>query len=441
MLFFGSWRHKKNAASKRNTIKQTSLEQTFRQLIFTITLRILSLNQIHSIRHWYSLCRKLVVSGPIRRKVRHKLDGIVPFRLSDGEAVLQVVANKVSKFIKQQKIPGKDFAYLYSEIAKQPTLYSSVYACMTLSLLGRLNVLTADQKSRWIEYFDTFQSADDGLFYDPAVQNEIYADTDWWGARHLALHMISAYTNLGGKPQYPFRFLEQYVEPQHLKTWLDEFDWQLSIGSTNDIDNKIMNIGCLLQYQRDAWGDSGAGDAVRYLQQYLIERINPETGMWGKWNVDDPHQRSRMVQFAYHLFPLFFFDKQKLEHPDLIVDHVLKTQNAYGGFGVQANSSACEDIDSIDILCRLAPHVPKRKKEIDAALHRALRWVLCNQVEDGGFVFRLYEPFTYGHSEMMSKANEGSMFATWFRTLSLAYLTRYFPPSSFWINNSPGLEN
>lgn len=395
---------------------------------------------IYKIVYLYSHFISLYLNKRIKSKISLS---ITKFKYSDMmhmEAILQNGAINTYNFIEKRRVPGKIYEYFYSTSSYKPTLYSSAYACMTISLLGKLNTMTEVKKKKWIDYFDSFQR-EDGLFYDPVVINEIYADTDWWGARHLALHMISAYTVLGGKPRYPFRFLEQYYDQNHISIWLNSFEWHLSIGSTNDIDNKIMNIGCLLQYQRDAWGDSGAGNAVRYLQQYLRERINPETGMWGRWNVNDQHQRSRMVQFAYHLFPIFFFDKLKLEHSDLIVDLVLKTQNNYGGFGVQANSSACEDIDSIDILCRLAPDVPERKEEIDATLHRALKWVLCNQVKDGGFVFRLYEPFTYGHSEMMSKADEGSMFATWFRQLSIVYLSRYFSTcKSFQINSCPGYE-
>ncbi|MEB3147575.1 MAG: hypothetical protein VKL60_00955 [Sphaerospermopsis sp.] len=119
----------------------------------------------------------------------------------------------------------------------------------------------------------------------------------------------------------------------------------------------------------------------------------------------------------------------------------MSTQNKFGGFGVKLNSSACEDIDSIDLLCRLAHLVPSRKQEIDSSLKLAFRWVLCNQVADGGFVFRLHEPFVYGHEQMTSQSNKGSMFATWFRILSLAYLARYFESSPFYINYAPGLEN
>jgi len=40
----------------------------------------------------------------------------------------------------------------------------------------------------------------------------------------------------------------------------------------------------------------------------------------------------------------------------------------------------------------------------------------CHQYRgksNGGFVFRLYELFTYGHEEMSSELNQGAMFPTW----------------------------
>lgn len=344
------------------------------------------------------------------------------------------------RFIFSLKV-GDGFEFKYSAICNKPTLYASAYACMTYSLLGKLNELSDENKLQWLAYFDRFQSENDGLFYDPVVDSEFYRATDWWGSRHLALHMISAYTDLGGKPKHPFYFLEKYYDINKIKQWLDGFDWSKSFTHANDIDNKIMNIGCLLQYQRDVWNDDRAGAAVAYLQQYLLDKINPETGMWGLFDVENPDQRSRVVQFAYHLFPLFFYDHIPIRQVDKVVHFVLATQNKFGGFGVKLNSSACEDIDSIDILVRLAPFVPSRKAEIDAALKKALTWVLCNQVNDAGFVFRLYEPFVYGHMETSSKANEGAMLPTWFRTLSLAYLMKYFLiPSGFVITRCPSYE-
>ncbi|MFM6528484.1 MAG: hypothetical protein ACKPIB_09330, partial [Dolichospermum sp.] len=141
------------------------------------------------------------------------------------------------------------YKYKYSLSSEQPTLYASAYVCMTFSLLGRLNDLSQQDKQSWIDYFDSFQCEKDGLFYDPILDSDFYRNTDWWGARHLALHMINAYTDLGEQPQYPFFFLKDYYDPKYIENWLSDFDWQSVIGMTDDIDNKIMNIGCLLQYQ------------------------------------------------------------------------------------------------------------------------------------------------------------------------------------------------
>lgn len=335
------------------------------------------------------------------------------------------IYSTVGRFIKSLQVQNTCYLYRYSQCCKQPVLYASVYACMTKGLLGDMVLLKSDERSQWVAYFNSFQSKQDGLFYDPILRNDFYSDTDWWGARHLALHLISAFTQLGGKPRYPFHFLQKYYDHRQIKDWLDSFDWETPFTDSNDIDNKIMNIGCLLQYQRDVWEDEQAALAVTYLQKYLINKINPKTGMWGHFDIFDPLQRSRMVQFAYHLFPLFFYDKIPVNQPDQIVRIVLATQNKLGGFGVRLNSSACEDIDSIDILIRLAQYAPNYKPEIDAALGKAWKWVFCNQVKDGGFVFRQYEKFTYGHPEMSSGANQAAMFPTWFRLLTIAYLGKY----------------
>ena len=412
-----------------------------RKFIQATARRIFSSNQLFRIRQKYSRSRGLVANRAFAKRVLPKINQIRTSLMLDGDSLFHDVSNKISEFINQQKVPGKDFEYLYSKSTNQPTLYSSAYACMTLSLLGRLNYMKTDQKLRWIEYFDSFQNDGDGLFYDPVVDSALFRTADWWGRRHLALHMINAYTDLGGKPRYPFHFLKEYYDHRRIKAWLDGFNWSSYITCVEDFDNKIMNIGCLLQYQRDTWNDEQAGSAVAYLQKYLVDIINPETGMWGRFDVQDPDQRSRVVQFTYHLLPLFFHDNIGIKDPDKVVQILLATQNKLGGFGVKLNSSACEDIDSIDILIRLSPLAPASKVEIDAALLKALSWVLCNQVDDGGFVFRLDEPFEYGHPETSSETNQGAMLATWFRTLSLAHLMNYLDLSNeFIITSCPGYE-
>ncbi len=101
-----------------------------------------------------------------------------------------------------------------------------------------------------------------------------------------------------------------------------------------------------------------------------------------------------MVWFAYHLLTIFFYDGDYEFDWFKIVDLVLATQNNLGRYGIKSNSSACEDIDSIDILLRAFPYVKRSQQDkINSSLRRAFKWVTANQVTDGRFVFRLYEPF------------------------------------------------
>jgi len=254
--------------------------------------------------------------------------------------------------------------------------------------------------------------------------------------------MITAYTALDARPRYPFKFLEHYYSRDRLSKWINDIEWSSNSVGSLDPDNKIMNIGCLLQYQRDTWNDREAGAAVQHLKDSLRKKLNKETGMWGGFDISNPHERSRMVQFAYHLFPIFFYDKEFDFDAEKIVGITLSTQNRFGGFGVQPNSSACEDIDSIDLLIRLYPFISGQlQAAINDSLAKAFNWALLNQVDDGGFVFRLNEAFRYGSDNTSSLPNEGAMLPTWFRTLSLAYMARFLGlANNFVITRCPGYE-
>jgi hypothetical protein len=92
------------------------------------------------------------------------------------------------------------------------------------------------------------------------------------------------------------------------------------------------------------------------------------------------------------------------------------------------------------LLIRFHPFVSgDLQRQIDIALKKAFSWVLLNQVEDGGFVFRLNEKLQYGHLQMKSSVNQGAFFSTWFRTLSLALMLNRHESGLFQLNRCPGL--
>jgi len=315
-------------------------------------------------------------------------------------------------------------SYRYAESQSTPVLYASTYAAMTRHLYSDLIGLPDDDREQWLRYFARHQD-EDGLFKDPQVENKLAETEDWWGWRHLTLQVAVSVTALGGVVPRPFTFLEPFFDPDVLISWLESRDWK---RRPDFVSNEVQNIGTLLQYSSDFHNDKWAGQGVECLLDWLEARQDPCTGFWAV-PYDTPTLLSRGLQTGYHLWLLFFYDQRPLRYVERIIDNTLATQNRLGGFGVALNSNACEDIDSIDPLARLSMMTDYRRDEVQAALKRALPWVLINMNDDGGFVFQRGEPFIYGHDRMSSKAEESAMFPTWFRTLSLAYLSKALPDS------------
>ena len=337
----------------------------------------------------------------------------------------QVTANNLRTqtlgFVEAMRVPGEPIGrYRYSESQRTPVLYASVYAALVRHLYGDLDSLTADEKSQWVTYINSFQSAD-GLFRDPAVANEIAETEDWWGWRHLSAHVVTALTCLGGRPCHPFAFLETLYRPGAAHRWISRLSWR---EKPDSVSNTVMNYGVLLQYERDFNDNSSAAKALEEVFAFLDEAQDPSTGLWGNAPFRTPRELSIAVQTAYHLWNLYFYDQRPIRFIERAVDHCLATQNGLGGYGAVPNTSACEDIDTVDPLCRFYFLVDYRRPDIRASLHKALRWVSVNQMTDGGFVFQRFAGFAYGHERMTTGPEQSNLFATWFRTLSVAYISQ-----------------
>jgi hypothetical protein len=323
--------------------------------------------------------------------------------------------------------------YRYAAGCAAPTLYSSTYAAMARHLLGDLQELPAGERAEWVAYLQA-QQDDDGLFRDPVIFNQGWFTGDplWCGRPHLTCHVIAALACLGNVAPKPLAWLDPWRKPDALVRWLEARDWGVRVAWTG---NEIMNVGVLLQYARDFQNDARAGQAVAVLLEWLAtHHVNPATGVWGEVDTNDPIWRSHAVQAAYHWWPLFFHDGVRPPYLERAIDTVLATQNPLGGFGWGVHSpadpfmsSACEDIDSIDPLCRMMQLTDYRRADIAAALTKAADWVLTNRMPDGGFVFLRELPFEYGHPALRGEAGEGAMFPTWFRLLSLALIGTALP--------------
>lgn len=149
------------------------------------------------------------------------------------------------------------------------------------------------------------------------------------------------------------------------------------------MSNEIQNYGTMLQYSRDFFNDQRCDRMLEILFDYLDEKQDSETGLWGP-PFNNKLYLSRGVQSAYHFLLLYFYDNKEIKYEDRIIDSYLKTQNKFGGFEIKLNSSACEDIDSIDILSRLYFVTDYKKHEIKKSLEKHLNgyWSIKMRMED-----------------------------------------------------------
>ena len=337
-----------------------------------------------------------------------------------------------------------DYAYRFALSSPAPTLYGSCYACMLLGMHGVLETMPESYKHGWLDYFDAHQDTADGLFRDPSLAGPAFEGTpgwgDGWGARHLAAHLVIAYARLGRPPKHPFKFLEPYYDAKYLDNWLAEFDFSANVWSQS---NYVMNVYTLLQYVRDHMGEQRAAASLTSISQWLLARQRPDTGMWHDYAISGYPEIGDAIRGAYHFYPLFVYEEQPIPHAAAVIDTVLRSQNSWGGFNPEEwASGACEDIDAVEPLIRAARQTGRRTADVERCLRRSLVWLLACRNRDGGYESLPENECPYGnHPLTTSRPGEGNLFATWFRTLCLAYIVDYLAmPHGFRLGVYPGYE-
>ncbi len=330
-------------------------------------------------------------------------------------------------YVESMRLQGSPYGrYRYAGGQRDSVLYASVFAALTRHVYGDLASLTTQQRNEWVAYIKAFQS-DDGLFRDPEVDCELAASVDWWGWQHLSFHTVTALSCLGGVADKRFKILEPFKDEAFIDRWF--LDLHLT-GEPSTLTNahSPLYIVTLLQYARDYQGEQWADSAIRSIIRLLDLYQDPETGCWCTAN-GRKELINEGVKISYHLWVFYFFDGYPVRCTEAAINSLISTQNSLGGFDKSVNSSACDDIDSIEPLCRMTKITQYRRSDITDVLQKAVPWILANMNEDGGFVFKRGEAFKYGHQKMYSGADESNMFATWFRTLSLAYIGKCLPDS------------
>jgi hypothetical protein len=290
---------------------------------------------------------------------------------------------------------------------------------MILHYLGELSCLGDPKLRAWAKYINSWQDEETGYFLGPEVVPEELSSPvhDYEHiSMHLTAHVLPALDLLGANSSHPLRFAHRFLNLQYLRDWLERRNWEDAWLEGNN----LLFIGQLLIHLRDVEGREEAEPALRLYLDWLNSRLDPRTGLWG---TDGYCSKFVAMCGGYHQLLVYYYEDEEVLYKERLVDTVLSLQHPDGGFHPRGGGGACEDVDAVDILVNMYKRTAYRRTDIRIALRKTMRSILKKQLPDGGFVYRIGEPFLHmGIRKTRSPKNVSNLFATWFRVHTLALI-------------------
>ena len=302
-----------------------------------------------------------------------------------------------------------------------PTLYGTCYGLLARHYLGE-SVEVAEPARRFIQ---DGQQASTGWFTGPELRDFQAPPGVRHDREHLLMHLtctaLPVCRQWGIPVRHPLVGALRFCEIGQLRSWLEQRDLKNAWFEGNN----LLFAGQLLVYLRDAVGEPRAAAALNTWFDWLEQRVDPRTSLWGTNGFCGPEEA---VYGGYHQLLVYYHEQRALRNPGGLVDVVLDLQHPDGGFHPRGNAGACEDVDSVDILVNVYKQADHRRREIRLALRKCLRHILAQQNRDGGF------PYTRNRSQSHmgipgtgAPANVSTMFPTWFRIHTLALMAEVLP--------------
>ena len=256
------------------------------------------------------------------------------------------------------------------------TIYSSIFALFIYDLLDELSSWTKPEKDLWIDYINSFQDKESGLFFPQHFsQIDFYSKANF----QLTSFCLSALSILEGKPKYNLKFIEGWRTKENVDEYLKKFGcWEGKRGS----GNYAMFLGIFLTYSYELNRSPKRMELVDEWFDRHNKYQNRVTGFWGKQIINKYYWG---FQNAFHQFVIYDYWNRPTLFYDKVVDAILKLQDRDGLFAMSPGGGGCWDYDAIHSLIILGLKNEYRKEEINKSLLRAYKSLLANQNTDGGF--------------------------------------------------------
>lgn len=294
---------------------------------------------------------------------------------------------------------------------------------LCLKLIGGLD-LSPDEQAYLRVFIDSYQQPD-GFYCLPSMRDDtVYKKenlTETWEYIHFHVtnYALGALESLGAK-SYKLAFLKPYLEEDFLGAWLARRD----LRDPWLEGNNVVNLACFLfMYREQVPAERAQADAlINDIMRWHMLHQEPATGFWGVGQTLSAEAHLHAMAGAAHNFHLYFKLGVPVPHEEQIIDYCLD-------LGPQT-SSACLDVDAVDILANLTRQTGYRRTHALNWLEAKLTALLALQNADGGFPdvasgVRRFDGWPGGYSEPQGLSNG---FATWFRWIAVAMICEVLWP-------------
>ena len=299
-------------------------------------------------------------------------------------------------------------------------------AVMALALLGEIDRLSNGERRAVADFILGFRR-EDGVFANPQMspedtfKKEDAEETRRYIDFHLTNYSLGALEALDALDEITLDFVDPFLDPQYLEAWLARRDlrdpWQEG--------NNIVNLASFLLLLRDRGSMEArlrAEHALEPLVDWHLRLQEPATGFWGVGQTQSETAMLYAMAGATHNFHLFYALGRPIPYGEAIVDSCLKLPAEV--------TSACIDVDAVDILANFHRLQDYRRGAIEAWLAHMLGALLHVQNPDGGFAdvrvgTRRLDGWVRGYEEPQGISNG---FATWFRCIAIAMIAHVLWP-------------
>ena len=336
--------------------------------------------------------------------------------------------------------PGIKRCSAYHDVEKYPDmcLPATYNATHALILTGAYRQIDESLKKSISDYICSYQTETGAFRFKNMKDDEIWKGKDltytWqYIDFHITNYCMGALKSLGETWNYPFTFIRQWTEPEHLKKWLEARD----LSDPWLEGNNIVNLASFLICTMEGKEDQKLKELMDIFFEWHDKNQDPETGFWGTNYLPKPADIMQGMAGAAHNFHLYFYYDREVPYYKKIIDYCLEFIKG----GVR---SACLDVDVVDVLANMQVY-GYRADEIIESLAEFAGKLIRFQNEDGGFAdektngVRRMDGWVKGYFEPQGFSN---CFATWFRSATLAMIECLLEPEKkdrFQFRNTIGI--